>query len=90
MCGGARSIKLRAVHEVVLYTKAGCSLCGYARAAILAVRRELAFGFIEVDITSDPELFEDHKHDIPVVTIDGKRAFKYRVDPDALRARLST
>jgi hypothetical protein len=78
------------MREVVLYTKEGCSLCGYAKAAILEVRRSIAFHFVEVDILSDPDLFEDYKYDIPVVTIDGKRAFKYRVDPDRLRERLST
>ncbi len=74
--------------DVVLYTKEGCSLCRTAKAVILAVRREVEFAFREVDIDSDPELFEEHKHDIPVIEIDGKRAFKYRVDPDALRQRL--
>ena len=70
---------------VVLYTRVGCSLCVTARAAILAVRRELEFDFTEVDIGWEGDLYEDHKHDIPVVTIDGRRAFKYRVDPQALR-----
>jgi hypothetical protein len=78
------------MHEVVLYTKAGCCLCDTAKEQILAVRSRVPFGFREVDITSDPELFEEHKFDIPVVEVDGRRAFKHRVDPRALLARLQT
>jgi len=74
--------------EVVLYTREACSLCKTAKAVILSLKHEVDFVFREVDIDGDPELFEEHKHDIPVIEIDGKRAFKYRVDPDALRRRL--
>jgi hypothetical protein len=55
---------------------------------ILALRREVAFEFREVDIGWSGDLYEDYKHDIPVVEVDGKRAFKYRVDPAALRKKL--
>lgn len=73
---------------VVLYTREGCTLCVTARAAIIAVRREVEFVFTEVDIGWEGELYDDHNRDIPVVTIDGRRAFKYRVDPQELKKRL--
>ena len=76
------------MRAVVLYTREGCSLCVTARAAILLLRREVEFDFTEVDIGWEGDLYEDHKHDIPVVTIDGRRAFKYRVDPQELKKRL--
>ena len=76
--------------EVVLYTREGCSLCDKAKAIILAVRREIAFDFREIDIGWSGELYEDYKHDIPVLEIDGKRAFKHRVDPAALKEWLSS
>lgn len=76
------------MREVVLYTREGCSLCVKARAAVLSVRRDLSFSFREVDIGWEGELYEDHKHSIPVLEIDGRRAFKYRVDADELRKRL--
>jgi len=78
------------VKEVVLYTREGCSLCVTARAVILAVRREIDFAFREVDIGSSGDLYEDHKHDIPVIEIDGRRAFKYRVEGRELKQRLSS
>jgi glutaredoxin len=74
---------------VVLYTKPGCHLCDHAKAAILAVRREISFELKEIDIRLDAELFDLYKFDIPVVTIDGLRAFKHRVDPAALKEKLS-
>ena len=78
------------MREVVLYTREGCSLCEKAKAIILAAREEIAFEFREIDIGWAGELYEDHKHDIPVIEIDGKRAFKHRVDPAALKERLSS
>ncbi len=77
------------MRAVVLYTREGCSLCVTARSVILLVRREVEFDFTEVDIGGEGDLYEDHKHDIPVVTIDGRRAFKYRVDPQELKKRLT-
>jgi hypothetical protein len=65
-------------------------LCDKAKAVILAVRREVPFEFHEVDIGWSGDLYEDHKHDIPVIEIDGKRAFKHRVDPVTLLERLSS
>jgi len=77
------------MHEVVLYTRAGCSLCETAKEQILAVRARVAFGFREVDIAGNDELLEEHRYDIPVVEVDGQRAFKHRVDPAVLLRRLS-
>ena len=56
--------------------------------ALASVRAEIAFDYREVDIDSDPALYEQHKHDIPVIEIDGRRAFKHRVAPRELRERL--
>jgi len=77
------------MHQVVLYTRDGCSLCVTAKAVTLALRRELDFAFSEVDIGFSGELYEDYKHDIPVIEIDGKRAFKHRVEARELTKRLS-
>jgi hypothetical protein len=44
--------------------------------------------FEEVDITGDPELESAYREWLPVVEIDGERAFVYHVDPAALNRRL--
>jgi hypothetical protein len=41
-----------------------------------------------VDIAGDPELEAAYRTSIPVVEIDGERAFTFFVQPDALRQRL--
>lgn len=74
---------------VVLYTREGCSLCRTAKAIILGVKRQLPFEFREVDIGSEGELYDEHRYDIPVVEIDGRRAFRHRVDPEELKKVLS-
>ena len=77
------------MREVVLYTRSGCCLCDDAKEALRVARAQVEFTVREVDIESDRDLYEAHKHDIPVIEIDGRRAFKHRVTPQALVARLS-
>jgi len=74
------------VPEIVLYHARGCHLCDKARAILVA---ELGDGFAEVDIADDPGLEARYREWLPVVEIDGKRAFVYFVDPVALRRKLA-
>ena len=41
-----------------------------------------------VDIGGDPELEARYREHLPVVEVDGERAFTYFVQPEALRRRL--
>jgi glutaredoxin-like protein DUF836 len=54
-----------------------------------AARAELAFDYEEVDIGGDAELEVRYREWLPVVEIDGERAFTYFVHPDALRRKLA-
>jgi glutaredoxin len=78
------------VRRVTLYTAQGCSLCGPVRRRIESVREEIPFELDEVDITGVPELEREYREWLPVVEIDGERAFVYRVDEEELRARLAS
>jgi hypothetical protein len=42
----------------------------------------------DVDITGDPELEAAYREWLPVVEIDGERAFVYRIPRETLRRRL--
>jgi glutaredoxin len=77
------------MREVVLYTRSGCCLCDDAKEALRVAREQVQFTVREVDIDSDPALREQHRDDIPVIEIDGRRAFKHRVTPRQLVERLS-
>jgi glutaredoxin len=74
--------------RVTLFTAEGCSLCGPVRRRLESVRAEVPFELEEVDITGVPELEAEYREWLPVVEIDGRRAFVYRVDESELRERL--
>ena len=74
--------------EVVLYHAIGCHLCERARETLLALQRELGFDLSEEDITGDPELEALYREWLPVVEIDGQRAFVYHLDERAFRRRI--
>jgi hypothetical protein len=61
-------------------------LCEKARGVLQA---ELGEGFDEVDITGDDVLETRYREWLPVVEIDGERAFVYFVDPAALRRKVA-
>jgi glutaredoxin len=75
--------------KVRLYVAEGCHLCERARSTVVAVRDELGFELEEVDIGGDADLEARYRELIPVLEIDGKRAFTYFVPPDALRRKLA-
>jgi hypothetical protein len=56
---------------------------------VQAVRGDLEFELEEVDIAGNPELEARYREWLPVLEIDGERAFTYFVHPDALRKRLA-
>ncbi|MEP6910685.1 MAG: glutaredoxin family protein [Actinomycetota bacterium] len=77
------------IPKVVLYGAKGCHLCGRARATVVELRDELGFELEEIAIDGDPELEARYRELIPVVEIDGKQAFAYFVQPDALRRKVA-
>jgi len=74
--------------KVEIYSKPECPLCDEAKAVVMEVRGRVAFEYAEVNIERDPVLFARYRYDIPVVFIDGHKAFKHRVEAAALEARL--
>jgi len=57
---------------------------------VTAVRGKIAFDLELVDIGGDDDLEARYRELLPVVEIDGERAFTYFVDADALRTRLES
>jgi glutaredoxin len=72
-------------HTVVLFTARDCSLCERAREVLDLV----GVPYEAIDITGDPELEARYREWLPVVEIDGERAFVYYVDESALRRKVS-
>jgi glutaredoxin len=74
--------------RIAVYGAADCSLCGPVKATVRAVAGERGLAVDEVDITGVPELEARYRSQIPVVEIDGRRAFVYVVDRHDLEREL--
>jgi glutaredoxin len=66
--------------EVILYSRKGCHLCDVVRQSLAGLSLRAAFNWREVDIDSDEQLRSRYNDEVPVVFIDGRKAFKYRLD----------
>ena len=75
--------------RVVVFHAEGCHLCERALTQVRELRHELDFELEEVDIGGDAELEATYREWLPVVEIDGKRAFVYYLDEAAFRRKLS-
>ena len=76
---------MASTRSVRLYHAQGCHLCDRAR----DVLDRVGASYESVDITGDPELEARYREWLPVVEIDGARAFVYYVDEAALRRKVS-
>jgi glutaredoxin len=75
--------------RVTVYTRPDCHLCEVAVQVVGQVCAEAGEAYVEVDITTDPDLEDAYGEEIPVTLVDGRRHDFYRVDPVRLRAALA-
>ena len=75
--------------KLTLYTARGCSLCERALEVVAEAREELGFELDVISIDGDEILEAAYREHVPVVEIDGQRAFTYFVEPQALRERIA-
>lgn len=74
--------------HVTLYTRPGCHLCDDARREMQAAGMAGEYTYEEVNIEQDEGLYDLYKFEIPVITINGHKAFKYRLTAEEFRRRL--
>lgn len=65
--------------HVIFYTKPGCRLCDEAKAEIERAACADLYIMEEVNIESDTALYKRYGWEIPVVSINGTVAFKYKL-----------
>jgi glutaredoxin len=75
---------------VTLYAKPGCKLCEEVEDVILDVRDRRPFQFVVRNILQDLADYENYKHDIPVVVVDGAEIARHRMTAEQLERALST
>jgi glutaredoxin len=73
---------------LTLYTRPGCHLCDEMKEIVQPVARDFGCLLEEIDITSDSGLEARLGQDIPVLFVNGRKAFKYRVTERELRKQL--
>ena len=73
---------------VQVYSRPNCHLCEEAKVAIQQARAEVAFTLEEINIDDDPELRARYTNDVPVIFINGRKAFKHRVEASSFLKRL--
>jgi glutaredoxin len=66
--------------EVVVYSRKGCHLCEIIKESLVKLQRQAGFTWREIDVDSDEELRRQFTDEVPVVFINGRKAFKYRMD----------
>jgi glutaredoxin len=79
---------MAAIPRVTLYTRRGCCLCDTAKGELQKARRRVEFDLEEIDIDQDPQLRALYSDEVPVVAINGKKAFKYHIEEQTFLKRL--
>ena len=66
--------------EIVVYSRKGCHLCEVVKDGIVKLHKRGGFIWREIDVDSDAEIRRLYNDEVPVVFINGRKAFKYRMD----------
>ena len=80
------------MRDVVLYSRKGCHLCEVVKESLQKLARypKPSFHWREIDVDSDGELRRRFNDEVPVVFIDVKKAFKYRMDERDFLRRITS
>ncbi len=75
--------------RVELYGKPDCCLCDDAKVVLDRLRAETPFDLAVIDISEREDLRAKFGDEIPVVFVEGRKAFKFRIDETELRRKLA-
>jgi len=75
--------------HVIVYSRKGCHLCEVVKETLNKLHRRGGFTLQEVDVDSDDQLRRRFNDEVPVVFIDGRKAFKYHMDEREFLRRLA-
>ena len=74
--------------QIEILTKKDCGLCVDAKEIVERVLPDFPVTLKMIDIESNSDLFEKYKEKIPVVLINGKENFVYKVNEITFRKKL--
>lgn len=78
------------MREVVVYSRKGCHLCEIVKESLSKLQRRGGFHWREIDVDDDESLRRRFTDEVPVVFIDGRKAFKYRMDEQEFLRKLAS
>ncbi len=68
------------IYDVTFYTKAGCHLCEEAQDMLEDIAALITYKLTEVDIRSDPKIFEKYRYRIPVIIVNSDTIVEGRIE----------
>jgi glutaredoxin len=74
--------------EIVIYVRKDCCLCEEMKEVIAPIVKRHPVRIHEIDVDTSGELQEKFGSEVPVLFINGRKAFKYRVTAKDLQKRL--
>jgi glutaredoxin len=81
---------MQEIRQVVVYSRKGCHLCEIVKETLNKLERRGGFTWQEVDVESDNSLRRQFTDEVPVVFIDGRKAFKYRMTETEFLRKLAS
>jgi len=78
------------LRSVVVYSRKGCHLCEVVKESLSKLSRRGGFTWREIDVDMDLDLRRQFSDEVPVVFIDGRKAFKYRMDEKEFMRKLAS
>jgi glutaredoxin len=82
--------RMSVLRQVVVYSRKGCHLCEIVKETLAKLHRRGGFTLQEVDVDGDEQLRRQFTDEVPVVFIDGHKAFKYRMDEHEFLRKLAS
>jgi glutaredoxin len=76
--------------EVIVYSRKGCHLCEIVKESLVKLHKRGGFDWREVDVDSNAELRRQYNDQVPVVFINGRKVFKYRMDEQEFLRKLAS
>ncbi len=73
---------------VEIYTRPNCHLCEVAKNKLSALRREIGFDIMEIDINQSRKLQEKYGEFVPVIVLNGEVFSRFDVNIEELRLKI--
>ena len=74
---------------ITLYTRKECCLCEEMKGVVVPIAQETGASVEEVDVDASPDLQQKYGDEVPVLFINGRKAFKYRVGAKELKDKIT-